>query len=121
MPKIFTYEIIQEICDTELYYAGIILSNGLLLADIEDVKYSFYQLEKYNTNKKLNKNNLYKKIGEVNHVHKVLIEDLPTIIDLNNGFILSYTHCQSNIVIVQYDEEIKLIKKIIEKKYMGYS
>jgi len=50
-------------------------------------------------------------------VHKVLIEDLPTIIDLNNGFILSYTHCESDIVIVQYDGEIKLIKKIIEKKY----
>ena len=51
-------------------------------------------------------------------MHKVLIEDLPTIIDLNNGFILSYTHCESDIVIVQYDEEIKLIKKIIEQKYL---
>ena len=116
-PKKFTYEIVQEICDTELYYAGIILSNGLLLAAGEDEKYSFYRLEQYDTNKKLSKNNLYKKIGEVNNVHKILIEDLPTIIDLNNGFILSYTHCESDIVIVQYDEEIKLIKKIIEHKY----
>lgn len=116
-PKKFTYEIIQEICDTELYYAGIILSNGLLLAAGEDEKYSFYKLEKYDNDKKLSKNNLYKKIGEVENVHKVLIEDLPTIIDLNNGFIISFTHCGSDIAVVQYDEEIKLIKKIIEKKY----
>ena len=111
-PKKFTYEIIQEIYDTELYYVGIILSNGLLLAAGEDEKYSFYRLEKYDTNKKLSKDNLYKKIVEVNNVHKILIEDLPTIIDLNNGFILSYTHCESDIVIVQYDGEIKLIKKL---------
>jgi len=116
-PKKFTYEIIQEICDTDLYYAGIILSNGLLFTSEEDEKYSFYRLEKYDTNKKLIKDNLYKEIGEVNNVHRVLIEDLPTIIDLNNGFLLSYTHCQSDIVIIQYDGEIKLIKKIIEKKY----
>ena len=116
-PKKFTFEIIQEICDTELYYAGIILSNGLLLAAGEDGKYSFYKLEKYDTDKKLSKNNLYKKIGEVENVHKVLIEDLPTIIDLNNGFIISFTHCGSDIAVVQYDEEIKLIKKIIENKY----
>jgi len=116
-PKKFTFEIIQEICDTELYYAGIILSNGLLLAAGEDGKYSFYKLEKYDTDKKLSKNNLYKKIGEVENVHEVLIEDLPTIIDLNNGFIISFTHCGSDIAVVQYDEEIKLIKKIIENKY----
>ena len=116
-PKKFTYEIIQEICDTELYYAGIILSNGLLLAAGEDEKYSFYRLEKYDTNKKISKNNLYKKIGEVNNVHKVLIEDLPNLIDLNNGFLLSYTHCESDIVIIQYDGEFKLIKKMIDLKY----
>ena len=116
-PKKFTYEIIQEICDTELYYAGIILSNDLLLAAGEDEKYSFYKLEKYETDKKLSKNNLYKKIGEVKNVHKVLIEDLPSIIDLNNGLIISYTHCGSDIAVVQYDEEIKLVKKIIEQKY----
>ena len=116
-PKKFTYEIIQEICDTELYYAGIILSNGLLLAAGEDEKYSFYKLEKYDTDQKVSKNNLYKKIGEVGNVHKVLIEDLPTIIDLNNGFTISFTHCDSDIAVVQYDEGIKLVKKIIEQKY----
>ena len=115
--KKFTYEIIQEICDTDLYYAGFILSNGLLLAAGEDEKFSFYKLEKYDTDKKLSKNNLYKKIGEVENIHKVLIEDLPNIIDLNNGFIISFTHCGSDIAVVQYDEEIKLVKKIIEKKF----
>ena len=74
-------------------------------------------MEKYDTDKKLSKNNLYKKIGEVENIHKVLIEDLPNIIDLNNGFIISFTHCGSDIAVVQYDEEIKLVKKIIEKKY----
>ena len=116
-PKKFTYEIIQEICDTELYYAGFVLSDDLLLAAGEDGKYSFYKLEKYDTDKKLSKNNLYKKIGEVENIHKILIEDLPTIIDLNNGFIISFTHCASDIAVVQYDEGFKLIKKIIEKKY----
>ena len=115
--KKFKYEIIQEICDTELYYAGIILSNGLLLAAGEDGKFSFYKLEQYDTDKKLSKNNMYKKIGEIGNIHKVLMEDLPTIIDLNNGFIISFTHCGSDIAVVQYDEGIKLVKKIIEKKY----
>ena len=116
-PKKFIYEIIQEICDTELYYAGIILSNGLLLAAGKDEKYSFYKLEQYDTDKKLSKNNLYKKIGEAGNIHKVLMEDLPTIIDLNNGFIISFTHCGSDIAVVQYEEGIKLVKKIIEEKY----
>ena len=116
-PKKFTYEIIQEICDTQLYYAGMILSNGLLLAAGEDEKFSFYKLENYDTDKNLSKNNLYKKIGEVNNVHKVLLEDLPTIIDLNNRLIISYTHCGSDIAVIQYDGEIKLIKKIIDYKY----
>ena len=113
-PKKFAYEIIQEICETELYYAGMILSNGLLLAAGEDEKFSFYKLEKYDIDKKLSKNNLYKKIGEVENVHKVLMEDLPRIIDLKNGFIISFTNCFSDIAVVQYNKEFTLIKKIIE-------
>ena len=112
--KKFAYEIIQEICETELYYAGMILSNGLLLAAGEDEKFSFYKLEKYDIDKKLSKNNLYKKIGEVENVHKVLMEDLPRIIDLKNGFIISFTNCFSDIAVVQYNKEFTLVKKIIE-------
>ena len=35
-PKNISYEIIQEISDTSLYYAGLILSNDLLLVTGED-------------------------------------------------------------------------------------
>ena len=111
-PKNISYEIIQEICDTSLYYAGLILSNDLLLIAGEDEKFVFYQLEKYNTNKKFSKNNLYKKIGEIYDVHNVLEEDLPNIIDLKNGLILSYTHCGADIKICQYEGEFKLIKSL---------
>ncbi len=51
-PKNITYEIIQEICETNLYYAGLILSNDLLLIAGEDQKFVFYQLENYNADKK---------------------------------------------------------------------
>ena len=70
--------------------------------------------KKYDIDKKLSKNNLYKKIGEVENVHKVLMEDLPRIIDLKNGFIISFTNCFSDIAVVQYNKEFTLIKKIIE-------
>ena len=40
-PNNFTYEIIQEICDIILYYAGLILSNDLLLVAGEDQKFVF--------------------------------------------------------------------------------
>ena len=54
-PKNITYEIIQEICETNLYYAGLILSNDLLLVAGEDQKFVFYQFENYNADKKLSK------------------------------------------------------------------
>ena len=41
--KNITYEIIQEICETNLYYAGLILSNDLLLVAGENQKFDFYQ------------------------------------------------------------------------------
>ena len=112
--KNFTCEIIQEICDTCLYYAGLILSNNLLLVAGEDQKFVFYQLENYNTDKKLSKNNLYKKIGEIDNVHNVLEEDLPNVIDLNNGLLFSYTHCGADIKICRYEGEFKLIKNIVD-------
>lgn len=111
-PKNITYEIIQEISETNLYYAGLILSNDLLLIAGEDQKFVFYQLENYNADKKFSKNNLYKKIAEIENVHNILEEDLPNVIDLNNGLLLSYTHCYADIKICQYDGEFKLIKSI---------
>ena len=116
-PKNITFEIIQEICDTCLYYAGLILSNDLLLVAGEDRKFVFYQLEKYNTDKKFSKNNLYKKVGEIYNVHKVLEEDLPNVIDLNNGLLLSYTHCGADIKICQYDGGFKLIYDLVKYEW----
>ena len=111
-PKNITCEIIQEICETSLYYTGLILSNDLLLVAGEDQKFVFYQLENYNEDKKFSKNNLYKKIAEIENVHNVLEEDLPNVIDLNNGLLLSYTNIRADIKICQYDGEFKLIKSI---------
>ena len=115
--KNITYEMIQEIYDTSLYYVGLILSNDLLLVAGEDTKFVFYQLEKYKTDKKLSKNNLYIKIGEIDNVHTILEEDLPNVIDLNNGLLLSYTHCGADIKICQYDGEFKLINSIIKYEW----
>ena len=63
--KKITHEIIQEISDTTFYYIETILSNDLLLLAGHDKKYAFYQVENYKINKKISKNNLYRKIGEI--------------------------------------------------------
>ena len=61
-PKKITNELIQEITDTDFYYIGEILSNDLLLLAGGDKKYVFYQLENYVSDRRVSKNNLYKKI-----------------------------------------------------------
>ena len=109
-PKKITYEIIQEIKDTEFYYLGEILSNGLLLLGGLDKKYSFYRLEHHEADKKVNKNNLYKKIGELNNVHNVYDDDVPHIIDLNSGYLFSMMNDDKNIKLIQYEGDFKIIK-----------
>ena len=109
-PKKITYEIIQEIKDTEFYYLGEILSNGLLLLGGLDKKYSFYRLEHHEADKKVNKNNLYKKIGELNDVHNVYDDDVPHIIDLNSGYLFSMMNDDKNIKLIQYEGDFKIIK-----------
>ena len=109
-PKKITYEIIQEFKDTEFYYLGEILSNGLLLLGGLDKKYSFYRLEHHEADKKVNKNNLYKKIGELNDVHNVYDDDVPHIIDLNSGYLFSMMNDDKNIKLIQYEGDFKIIK-----------
>ena len=109
-PKKITYEIIQEFKDTEFYYLGEILSNGLLLLGGLDKKYSFYRLEHHEADKKVNKNNLYKKIGELNNVHNVYDDDVPHIIDLNSGYLFSMMNDDKNIKLIQYEGDFKIIK-----------
>ena len=108
--KKIIYEIIQEITDIDDYYIGLPLSNDLLLLAGDDKKYVFYQVENYKTNKIINKNNLYKKVGEIPNVHNVYNDDFASAIDLNNGYLLSKMNDDNNVKIIQYEGEFKIIK-----------
>ena len=108
--KKITHEIIQEIADTTFYYIGQILSNDLLLLAGHGKKYEFYQTENYNTDKKISKNNLYKKVGEIQNVHNVYNDDFASVIDLNNGYLLSKMNDDNNFKIIQYEGDFKIIK-----------
>jgi hypothetical protein len=111
-PKKITYQIIQEITDTDFYYIGEILSNGLLLLAGGDKKYVFYQLENYVTDRRVSEINLFKKIGEIENVHNVYNDDVARVIDLNSGYLFSMMNDDKNIKIIQYEGEFKIIKSI---------
>lgn len=111
-PKKITYQIIQEITDTDYYYIGEILSNGLLLLAGGDKKYVFYQLENYVADRRVSEINLFKKIGEIENVHNVYNDDVARVIDLNSGYLLSMMNDDKNIKIIQYEGEFKIIKSI---------
>ena len=108
--KKITHEIIQEISDTTFYYIETILSNDLLLLAGHDKKYAFYQVENYKIDKKISKNNLYRKIGEISDVHNVYNDDFASVIDLNNGYLLSKMNDDENFKIIQYEGDFKIIK-----------
>ena len=111
-PKKITFEVIQEFKDTEYYYMGEYLSNGYLLLGGNDKKYVFYKLEHYEADKKINKDNLFKKVGEIEDVHNVYDDDIPRIIDLNNGYLFSFMNDDHNIKIIQYEGDFKIIKSL---------
>ena len=111
-PKKITYQIIQEITDTDFYYIGEILSNGLLLLAGGDKKYVFYQLENYVADRRVSEINLFKKIGEIENVHNVYNDDVARVIDLNSGYLFSMMNDDKNIKIIQYEGEFKIIKSI---------
>jgi len=71
-------------------------------------KYVFYQLE--NKNEKFNSNNKFKEIGCIENVHNVYDDDCPGIIDLNNGRLFSWMNDDSNIKIIEYEPNIRIIK-----------
>ena len=107
-PKKITYEIIQEICDTEYYILNKILSNNYLILDGLNKDYVFYELE--NKNEKFSSNNKFKEIGKIEKIHNVYDDDSPDIIDLNNGRLLSWMNDDSNIKIVEYEPNIRILK-----------
>ena len=111
-PKKITYQIIQEITDTDFYYIGEILSNGLLLLAGGDKKYVFYQLENYVADRRVSEINLFKKIGEIENVHNVYNDDVARVIDLNSVYLFSMMNDDKNIKIIQYEGEFKIIKSI---------
>ena len=58
---------------------------------------------------KISKENPYKLIGSVEKVHNVYDDDCPDCIDLNNGRILSWLNDDSNIKIIEYFPNQKII------------
>ena len=111
-PKKLTYEVIQEIKETQYYYLGEKLSNGLVLLGGNDKKYSFYKLEHYEADKRVSKDNLYKKVGEIENVHNVYSDDTPHIIDLNSGYLFSMMNDDNNIKLIQYEGDFKIITSL---------
>ena len=111
-PQKITFEVIQEIQETEFYYMGELLSNGLLLLGGIDKKYVFYRLEHYEADHKVGKDNLYKKVGEIEDVHNVYDDDIPHILDLNSGYLFSYMNDDHNIKVIQYESDFKIITSL---------
>lgn len=107
-PKKITHETIQEICDTEFYFLNKILSNNYLLLSGLHKNYVFYQLE--NPNEKISSNNKFKEIGKIEQIHNVYDDDVPDVIDLNNGRLFSWMNDDSNIKIVEYEPNIRILK-----------
>ena len=108
-PKKIEYEVIQEIKETKYYYLGEKLSNDLIVLGGYDKKYCFYKLEHYEADKRVSKDNLYKKIGEIENVHNVYDDDTPHIIDLNSGYLFSMMNDDNNIKLIQYEGDFKII------------
>jgi len=89
-----TFEIIQEIKDTEFYGVNEKLNNGYILIGGMDRKYSFYEI--INNNNKLQ----IQLIHKIEKVHNVYDDDCPAIVDLNNGRIFSWLNDDKNIKIM---------------------
>ena len=109
-PRVITCEIIQEIQDTEFYALNEKLFNGFLLLCGFDRKYCFYKLE--NEKKKFDANNKYKLVSKVEKVHNVYDDDVPGVVDLNNGRIFSWLIDDKNIKVIEYSPNQKIIKSM---------
>ena len=72
-----------------------------------DRKYSFYEVE--NPNEKIGLGNKFKLVNRIESVHNVYDDDIPDIVDLNNGRIFSWLNDDSNIKVIDYYPEQKII------------
>jgi hypothetical protein len=102
-----TFEVIQEIKDTEFYALNEKLFNDYLLIGGFDRKYAFYEVEK--KNEKLSKDNKFKLVNKIDLVHNVYDDDCPGIVDLNNGRLFSWLNDDKNIKVIDYYPEQKII------------
>jgi hypothetical protein len=102
-----TFEVIQEIKDTEFYALNEKLFNDYLLIGGFDRKYAFYEVEK--KNEKLSKDNKFKLVNKIDLVHNVYDDDFPGIVDLNNGRLFSWLNDDQNIKVIDYYPEQKII------------
>ena len=100
-PTKITSELIQEIEGTELYGINEKLSNGYLLLGGIDRKFRFYELQNEN-NQKISKDNKYQLVFSIDKVHNVYDDDIPGVVDLNNGRIFSWENDDKNIKVIQY-------------------
>lgn len=102
-----TFEVIQEIKDTEFYAINEKLFNGYLLIGGFDRKYAFYEVEK--KNERISKDNKFKLVNKIDLVHNVYDDDTPGIVDLNNGRLFSWLNDDKNIKVIDYYPEQKII------------
>ena len=109
-----TFEIIQEIKETEFYSLNEKLHNGYILIGGMDRKFGFYEIQKKNA--KISKNNKIQLKFKIHKVHNVYDDDSPGIADLNNGRILSWLIDDKNIKVIQYNSR----KPRIIKSMNGY-
>ena len=109
-PNQITYELIQEIKETEFYAINEKLSNGYLLLGGMDRKYAFYELK--NKNSEFSSNNKYKLVSKIELVHNVYDDDFPGVEDLNNGRLFSWLNDDDNIKIIEYFPKQRIIKSM---------
>ena len=108
--KQITFEIIQEIKDTEFYCLNVKLYKGDILIGGMDRKYAFYEI--INKKEKISKNNKLQCMYKIDKVHNVYDDDSPDIVDLNNGRIFSWLNDDNNIKVIEYGLNPRIIKSM---------
>ena len=109
-----TFEVIQEMKETNFYCLNVKLHNGYVLIGGMDRKYGFYEIS--NRMEKISKNNKLQLKFKIHKIHNVYDDDCPRIEDLNNGRLISWLIDDKNIKIIEYTTR----KPRIIKSMNGY-
>ena len=105
--KQITFEVFQEIKDTDFYCLKEKLYKGDILIGGYDRKYAFYEI--INKKEKISKNNKLQCMYKIDKVHNVYDDDSPDIVDLNNGRIFSWLNDDKNIKVLDYTPQQRII------------